>query len=224
MDTADLRTDDAVVPAATVSIEITSTPVLSYALAHNRVPVVNRLALTATAPISGATVKLSVRDPEGPIGTGVELTADLDEERTTVLPDVALTLDPAAMLQVDSQRPGVIDVEVLDGDRVAGHASTPVRVLAAHQWLATPLPLALEMLAAHVQPNHPAVTGLVEEAAALLDRDTGSDLLDGYDGGPERVDAIVAALAEAVRDHSIRYSEPPASWVEVGQQVRTPGD
>src|SRR3954447_21064892 len=224
MDTADLRTGDVVAPVAAVSIDLTTTPVLSYTLAHNRLPVVNRLALTSTAAVGGATVRLSVRDPEGPIGSAVELVADLDEGRTTVLSDVALTLDPAAMLQVDSQRPGVIDVEVLAGERVIGHASTPVRVLAAHQWLATPLPLALEMLAAHVQPNHPAVTGLIEEAAAILDRDTRSDLLDGYDGGPERVDAIVVALAEAIGNHGIRHSEPPASWAEIGQQVRTPGD
>ncbi|MGY1601611.1 DUF4011 domain-containing protein [Geodermatophilus sp. SYSU D00815] len=224
MDTADLRTDDVVVPAASVTIDLTSTPVLSYALAHNRVPVVSRLALSSAAAVAGATVRLSVRDPEGPIGPVVELTADLDEGRTTVLQDVALTLDPAAMLQVDSQRPGVIDVEVAAGERVLGHASTPVQVLAAQQWLATPLPLALEMLAAHVQPNHPAVDGLLREAAAILDRDTGSDLVDGYDGGPERVDAIVAALGEAVRDHGIRHSEPPASWIEIGQQVRSPGD
>src|SRR3954471_139051 len=224
MDTADLRTGDVIAPVAAVSIELTTTPVLSYALAHNRIPVVNRLALTSTAAVGGATVRLSVRDPDGPIGSAVELTADLDGERTTVLQDVALTLDPAAMLQVDSQRPGVIDVEVVAGERVIGHASTPVRVLAAQQWLASPLPLALEMLAAHVQPNHPAVTGLIEEAAAILDRDTGSDLLDGYDGGPERVDGIVVALAEAIGNHGIRHSEPPASWVEIGQQVRTPGD
>src|SRR4051812_19466982 len=224
MDTADLRTGDVVAPVAAVSIDLTTTPVLSYTLAHNRLPVVNRLALTSTAAVGGATVRLSVRDPEGPIGSAVELVADLDEGRTTVLSDVALTLDPPAMLQVDSQRPGVIDVEVLAGERVIGHASTPVRVLAAQQWLATPLPLALEMLAAHVQPNHPAVAGLIEEAAAILDRDTGSDLLDGYDGGPERVDAVVAAIGEAIGNHGVRYSEPPASWVEIGQQVRNPGD
>src|SRR4051794_16371994 len=224
MDTADLRTGDVIAPVAAVSIDLTTTPVLSYALAHNRIPVVNRLALTSTAAVGGATVRLSVRDPDGPIGSAVELTADLDEGRTTVLQDVALTLDPAAMLQVDSQRPGVIDVEVADGERVIGHTSTPVQVLAAQQWLATPLPLALEMLAAHVQPNHPAVTALIEEAASFLDRDTGSDLLDGYDGGPERVDAVVAAIGEAIRGHGIRYSEPPASWTEVGQQVRSPGE
>src|SRR3954463_11029815 len=224
MDSAGLRTGDVVAPAAAVSIDLTTTPVLGYALAHNRLPVVGRLALTSTAAVAGATVRLSVRDPEGPIGPAVELTADLDEGRTTVLRDVALTLDAAAMLQVDSQRPGVIDVEVVAGERVLGHTSTPVQVLAAQQWLARPLPLALELLAAHVQPNHPAVTGLLEEAAAVLDRDTGSDLVDGYDGGPERVDAIVAAISEAIRKHGIRYSEPPASWLEVGQQMRTPGD
>src|SRR3954447_2017505 len=207
MDTADLRTADVAVPAATVSIEITSTPVLSYALAHNRVPVIHRLALTSSAPLHGATVTLSVRDPEGPLGAAVELTADLEEGRTTVLPDIALTLDPAAMLQVDSRRPGVIDVHVVADDHVLGSAGTPVQVLAAQQWLATPLPLALEMLAAHVQPNHPAIPRLIEEAADLLDLHTGSNLIDGYDGGPERVDQIVAALGEALRNRGIRYSE-----------------
>src|SRR4051812_12153109 len=167
---------------------------------------------------------MSVRDPEGPIGSTVELVTDLDEGRTTVLPDLPLTLDPAAMLQVDSQRPGVVEVEVVAGEQVLGHASTPVQVLAAQQWLATPLPLALEMLAAHVQPNHPAVDGLLAEAAELLELHTGSDLLDGYEGGPERVDQIVAAIGEAVHRHGIRYSEPPVSWVDTGQQVRTPGD
>src|SRR3954452_17519992 len=108
----------AVPTRAVVSIEITATPVLSSALASNRTPVVSRLALTATGgAVRGGTVRLSVRDAEGPIGTPVEMLVDLDEDRPTVLTDLPLTLDPAAMLQVDQQRPGVIDVE-LDGDGV----------------------------------------------------------------------------------------------------------
>src|SRR3954464_7134299 len=104
---------DIAVPAAVVSVEVTSTPVLSYALAHNRVPVVSRLALTNTGePVRGADVRLSVRDAEGPIAAGVELLVDLDGGRTTVLTDVGLVIDPAAMLQVDAQRPGVLEVEV----------------------------------------------------------------------------------------------------------------
>ncbi len=208
-----------------VAIAATSTPVLSYALAHNRVPVVSRLALTNHGgPARAATVRVRVLDAEGPIGGAVERLVDLDAGRTTVLGDVGLAMDPAVMLQIEEQRPGSIEVDVLvDGEDVGGTA-LPVQVLAANQWLAAPAPLALEMLAAHVQPNHPAVAVLLDEAATLLGARTGDPSLQGYQAGPERVDAIVAAVADAVAARSVRYSEPPASWADVGQKVRTPGD
>src|SRR3954453_10051639 len=202
--TADIRVGD-VVPRAVVSIEITSTPVLSYALAHNRLPVVSRLALTSEGgPLRGATVRLSVRDAEGPIAQAVELLVDLEEGRTTVLTDVGLVMDPAAMLHVEEQRPGVIEVEVETDGELVGSPLRPVQVLAAQQWLATPLPLALEMLAAHVLPNHPAITALVADAATILEQD-GDGSIDGYAHGPERVDAIVAAIAAAMQRRGIRY-------------------
>src|SRR5215213_7495662 len=223
--TADIQVGDVVAQRAAVSIEITSTPVLSYALAHNRVPVVSRLAITNLGgPVRAATVRLSVRDAEGPIARPVELLADLDEGRTTVLTDLGLVMDPAAMLQVDEQRPGVIDVEVESDGELLGEGSRVVQVLAAQQWLATPLPLALEMLAAYVMPNHPAITALVSEAADLLEQRTGSGALVGYSATPERVDEVVQAIAEVMHGRGIRYSEPPVSWSDLGQQVRTPGD
>ncbi|MGY1781816.1 DUF4011 domain-containing protein [Geodermatophilus sp. SYSU D01036] len=210
---------------AAVAISATSTPVLSYALAHNRVPVVSRLAFTNHgAAVRGATVRLGVQDAEGPIGSPVELLVDLDAGTTTVLSDVGLVMDPAAMLQIEEQRPGSIEIDVaVDGVDVAGTA-VPVQVLAASQWLATPVPLALEMLAAHVLPNHPAVTALLAEAAAVLEARTDDPSVQGYQAGPERVDEIVAAVAAAARARGIRYSEPPASWADIGQKVRTPGD
>src|SRR5688500_4600328 len=209
---ADILEGAVVVPRAAVSIEVTSTPVLSYALAHNRIPVINRLALTSDSTVRGATVRLGVRDAEGPIARAVELLVDLDEGRTTVLTDLGLVMDPAAMLHVEEQRPGVIEVEVeLDGELI-GEAGSSVQVLAAQQWLATPLPLALEMLAAHVMPNHPAVTALVSEAAGVLEERTGRGAIQGYADGPERVDEIVSAIADAVQRRGIRYSEPPVSW------------
>src|SRR5687768_3279581 len=228
--TADFELGDVIAPRPAVSIEITSTPVLSYALAHNRVPVVSRLAITNLGgPVRAATVRLSVRDAERPIARTIELLADLDEGRTTVLTDLGLVMDPAAMLHVEEQRPGVIDVEVLadgpDGETVVlGEGSRVVQVLAAQQWLATPVPLALEMLAAHVLPHHPAITAVVGEAAGLLEQSTGRGTIQGYADGPERVDEIVAAIADVLQRRGIRYSEPPASWSDLGQQVRSPGD
>ncbi|WP_100497698.1 DUF4011 domain-containing protein [Geodermatophilus chilensis] len=224
MSTTDVRPSDPSTRPA-VAIQATSTPVLSYALAHNRVPVVSRLAFTNHgAAVHGATVRLGVRDAEGPIGSPVELLVDLDAGQTTVLSDVGLVMDPAAMLQIEEQRPGSIEIDLLvDGEDVGGTA-VPVQVLAANQWLAAPVPLALEMLAAHVLPNHPSVTTLIGEAADLLEARTGSGSVQGYQSGPERVDEIVAALTEAMQRRAIRYTEPPAGWADVGQKVRTPGD
>src|SRR3712207_1226706 len=211
--TADMEVGDVVATRPAVSIEITSTPVLSYALAHNRVPVVSRLAVTNLGgPVRAATIRLGVRDAEGPIARTVELLADLDEGRTTVLTDLGLVMDPAAMLHVEEQRPGVIDVEVLDDGVLLGEASRVVQVLAANQWLATPLPLALEMLAAHVMPNHPAITAVVSDAAGVLEQKTGRGSIEGYAEGPERVDEIVHAIAEVIQRRGVRYSEPPVSW------------
>src|SRR3954467_7776842 len=80
------------------------------------------------------------------------------------------------------------------------------------------------MLAAYVMPNYPAITALVSEAADLLEQKTGSGALVGYSATPERVDEVVQAIAEAMHGRGIRYSEPPVSWSDLGQQVRSPGD
>src|SRR3712207_749379 len=97
MSTTQVRPSDSSTRPA-VAIQATSTPVLSYALAHNRVPVVSRLAFTNHGgAVRAATVRLGVRDAECPIGTPVELLVDLDDGETTVLSDVGLVMDPAAM-------------------------------------------------------------------------------------------------------------------------------
>jgi len=208
-----------------VTVDVTAVPVLSYALAHNGIAVVSQLVLTVRGePVRHASVRVGVRDAEGPIGDAVELFADIDPGHTTVLTDVGLRLDPAAMLQVEERRPGWLSVSVDKDGEVLGSARVPVELLAAAQWLATPLELAMEMLAAHVLPNHPSVTALVAEAAQVLRAQTGSPSVQGYQSGPERVDAIASAICAAVQTRDIRYSEPPASWADVGQKVRTPGE
>jgi hypothetical protein len=107
---------------------------------------------------------------------------------------------------------------------VLGRCSVEVRILAAHQWLAEPVELALEMLAAHVTPNHPEVAALMSKVADRLGVATGTGSIEGYQSGPDRVDAIVRAVYECLQDSRVRYSEPPASWADQGQKVRTPGE
>uniref|UniRef100_UPI0034DF3C1F DUF3320 domain-containing protein n=1 Tax=Modestobacter roseus TaxID=1181884 RepID=UPI0034DF3C1F len=209
-------------PPAEASLELTATPVLSQALAHNGVPVVSRLAVHSATTVRGATVRLSVADDGGPVGPPVERLVDLEAGRTTVVGDLGLTLDAGALLQVPARRSGWVRVELTAESRTLASRRLPVHVLAPGQWLATPLPLALELLAAHVLPHDPAIGRLLDDACDLLEEGTGSRALSGYDEGPERVDEVVDALVWAMRRRSVRPTLPPVSWTDVGQVVRTP--
>ena len=82
--------------------------------------------------------------------------------------------------------------------------------------------LSLELLAAFVQPNHPALPPLISEAAQILAAVTGSGSLAVSHATPERIDEIVGAVFTAVHDREIFYAQPPASW-GYGQKVRYPG-
>jgi hypothetical protein len=206
-------------------ITIDATPVLSYAMAHVGIPAVSRLTIDGIdADVRAARLLLSVEDATGLLGAPQEVLLDLAAGEPAILTDLTLLLDPAAMLQVEEQRPGAVRAALeVDGVVVAG-ATAPTRVLAAQQWLASPPALALELLAAYVMPNHPAVHAFMAEVADRLHRTTGSASIQGYQAGPERVDEIVEAVFSAMRARRIRYAEPPASWADDGQKVRTPAE
>ncbi|GHS86024.1 DNA helicase [Actinomycetota bacterium] len=207
--------------ATTLDVDVAR--VLSYPMAHNGVAFVGRVAVHHRGPaVAGASLQVEVRDVEGRLGPTWERLVDLAPDATTVLTDVDVHLDPQTMLQVEERRPARVDVRLIGDGVLLAERSVEVDLLAAQQWLAEPPVLALELLASFVQPNHPVITRLVSEAADLLAERTGDPSLQGYQAGPDRVDALVQAVVDAARGRGIRYSEPPASWSDVGQKVRTP--
>jgi len=222
----DSSTPQPVVPTDhNLTIALTVTPVLSYALAHNRINVVGRVEVdNRGAAVREAVLRLEVVSAGDTLGSARDLLVDLAAARTATFTDVSLTVDPAAMLLVEEQRPATIRASLLIDGAVAAQADEPIQLLAAQQWVARPVDLALEMLSAHVLPNHPAVATLLGEAAVLLAARTGSASMPGYQAGPERVDQVVEAVFEAMRARGIRYATPPASWADDGQKVRTPGE
>ncbi|WP_249522741.1 DUF3320 domain-containing protein [Modestobacter marinus] len=206
-----------------VSVELDCVPVVGEALARAGVPLVAVLTLTGAAePVRGARVVVSITTPDGPLGSPVELTVDVDPGRTTVLTDLDLRLDPAVLAAVAEPGTATVEARVERDGELLGCTRTAVRVLAAGQWLAAPAPLALELLAAHVQPASPAVAGLVGAAADLLRQRTGDPTVGGHPTGAARIDETAAAIVEAMRRRAIRPRPPVASWADVPQRVRTP--
>ena len=209
-----------------VTVDVVSLPVLSYALAHNRSPsspgwpspaAVRRSAAPRCASAS-ATPRARSRDT-------VELLADLDEGRTTVLTDLGLVMDPAAMLQVEEQRPGVIDVEV-EQRRRAARRGQPRGPGAGRAAVAGHSPAAGAGDARRLRacPTTRRSPRWWPRRPTCCEQQTGSRVDRRLRSRPERVDEVVRAICEAMQRRRIRYSEPPASWTDLGQQVRTPGD
>ncbi|MCZ2830758.1 DUF4011 domain-containing protein [Modestobacter sp. VKM Ac-2986] len=197
-------------------------PVVGEALARLGAPVVTRLTLTGgDRPLRDVRVTVAVTTDDGPLGAPVELRCDLEPGRTVALTDVPLLLDAGVLAARTA--PGIGSVEVVaecDGELV-GRAGSPVTVLAAGSWLAAPLPLALETLAAHVLPDDPAVAALVGAATDTLYWRTGDASVAGA-ASAERVDQTAAAIVEAMRRRGIRAAAPSPDWTTLAQPVRTP--
>lgn len=210
-------------PADAPRIKVAAIGDLSYAMAHCRIPVIDQITVDNTGgDRQGAVLEIDVVSAEGSHGGPAEIHVDLLAHQPTVLSTVDLRLDPASMLRVDEQRPGDIRAVLRDSaGEVLAETAKEVNILAANQWKATPPQLALEVLAAHVQPNAAAVAALMIDISDRLGAATGSSSVDGYQSeNPERVDAIARAVFDAVKARDVRYAEPPASWGDIGQKVR----
>lgn len=205
------------------TIEVAAAPVVSLAMVHNRVPLVTSITVTNEGPqLPGAALRVLVRDDGGELSRPWERFVDLPEGGNVELSDVDVRMDGQAMLALEDRRPGRLEVTLSHGGEVHARWAGDVMVLAGRQWLNVPPGLAMEMLAAHVMPNSPEVAELLGEASERLMEATGSGAVQGYQSGPERVDEIVAGIFAAMRARDIRYSNPPASWADDGQKVRTP--
>jgi len=211
-----LDTSDAITTTTQAS------PVVSYAMAHNRIPVVDEVAVLSQVDVSGAELHVEISDVSGVLTRPCCRVVDLAAGARTVVDDLSLQLDPSRMADVAERRPGRLTVRITADGVVLHESHEDVLVLPGRHWLATPAQLAYELLPAFVMPNDPAVMRLVAEAADLLKARSGSSAVQGYQSGAERVDAIVEAIYDAAQARQIRYAMPPASWGTVGQLIRTP--
>ncbi len=212
-------------PAPSARLSLDAVTELSYAMAHARIVPVQEVRVSYAGPeLRGASLEIEASTAAGSLGAPKVVILDLAPGLKTLTGLDLLSLDPAPMLQVDMEQPGSITLTLRgpDGTVIADHRR-PVTVLAANQWIARELHLGLELLASFAQPQATALTPVLQRASDLLGQSSGRTELDGYQSdNPARVDAMVAAIWDSVRERDIRYAEPPASWGLRGQKVRTP--
>lgn len=207
-----------------LSVAVFAQPAVNLALVHNGVPVVQaiRVRNTGTVPQVDVTITVTLhrdgelladawtRTHEGDLAPGAE----------AIWTDFASVHPSYAHLSaLNESHPAVLRVLVSRTWGEECQLTLPVRVLAHNEWFNAPVFYA--SLAAFVQPNTRAVQSILIVAAEVLRKATGDASLGGYQAGPERAALIAAAVYEALRQRNIRYIEPPASFEQTGQKVRS---
>lgn len=147
---------------------------------------------------------------------------------------IRLDIDYSALASISEHIIGKVVVEIVnarDGEVIAA-ASKDVTLLAANSFRFEPD--YFDSLAAFVLPSDPYVAEILVKAQRILERDTGSPSLEGYQSEvPVQIDPrhleersraykIAKAIYEALSQEPYVYSNPPGNFFLTTQRVRTP--
>jgi len=204
-----------------IDVRIEHATALNLAMAHNAVPVVELIQITNRTQESLEDLRLHVELRPGVSEPWETRVAQIGPASTYNLeaPDIPLHLDRVA--NASEREPLQLWVEATCGVEPVLRQIHRFELLAYNEWNgSSTLP---QLLAAFVQPNHPAVSEVLTRTKDVLERQTGDPSLSGYQSpAPARVRATTMALYTALQELEITYVNPPASFEETGQKIRTP--
>ena len=204
-----------------VIVQILADPTVSYASYQNNIPLLRSLRIMNATEASLREIELSVRcEPEFADGLSLRFER-LDPKETRGVDALDLKFRHQYLTELNEAERGRVIVRVSVAGEEVAVADHPVDVLAYDQWAgARALP---ELLAAFSLPNDPAVDRMIFQASELLAKAGGDRSMNGYQSkNREDVWAQISALYSAIGASGLHYSEPPASFTNDGQKIRTP--
>ncbi len=198
--------------AGPLSVQITHGKTVNYATAHTHARILERIVLdnhgqrarqvlvTAVAMRGNLPVSaVARRSMELPCGT-------------STVHDLDVVLDLAAFSLVDARSPGRLVVRVAENGKLIAEESGELELLPASHWPGASNQANAELLAAFVQPQHPALGQLLSAAGDLFRTRTGGEDLETTVGGTERVDLSVSCIFEVLGSRGIRLGAQPTGW------------
>ena len=204
-----------------ISLDLEAGSVVAYATAHNDVPVVRGIQIGNDGADSvGPIVITFACNPPFARGTKRQIER-LGPGESRTLSDIDLAPDHAYLKALNEAEPATLTVEARVGDQVMATAERRVEVLAYEQWAGTRT--LVELLAAFVMPNSPAVDQILGRTAGVLRNNDAALVLDGYKTkSRDNVWKQVSAIYSVISTEAIEYALPPASFSSDGQKIRDP--
>ncbi|MBP3039566.1 DUF3320 domain-containing protein [Bacillaceae bacterium Marseille-Q3522] len=193
---------------------------INYALQQNHVPVIKTVHLTNNTDEAITNIRLEITaNPSFSVPYSINIDRIEARGMMEVKPDLLLL--PDFLRSLEEKISGFLTLKIVTDHEELLEKHLPVEILAYDEWPGfTVLP---EIIASFITPNRAYVQSVIKEAAAMLEKNTGSGSLDGYQSGnPNRVMEQLAAIYYVLQSHGITYANPPASFERFGQKIRFP--
>ena len=202
-----------------VVLQAEGTPVISYALLYNRLPVIEMVKISSNSEKDLKELTLTISDSKGylePFEIQIDL---LPAQDYRVLSRPVIRGDLSKIIQMNDSDRTDLEISVKKKERILVQTKAEVQVLPYDQWPG--LRYHPVLLASFVQPTHPAMQMLVHETADLLESWGQDRAIEGYQSGDiNRVRTLAAAAYGAIQKKNITYASPPSTYDMVGQKVR----
>lgn len=193
---------------------------VSFALQQNHVPIVKYISVENIS--SHKLTDLNIQITSNPSFSKMESIhlEELEADQVVELrPEIILSSEYLSNL--DESITGHLEIEVTSGEATIYNKYLPIDILSFDSWPgSTVLP---EIISSFITPNRPYVMEIIKQASRIMEKNTKSNAMDGYQSGdPNRVIAQLSAIFSAIQSHDIAYANPPASFETQGQKIRFP--
>lgn len=202
-------------------IKASVTPSINLALQQNAFPVITGIDIENASDQDISNIELTVTSSPPFL---IERTWPIEKVfagDSLVVNDRHIELKADYLRSINEATQGELHFTLKHEGKVITQSIQYVQLLAKDEWGGVDaLP---EIVAAFVQPNDPAVQGVLRDASKQLEAGGLPSGLDGYQSkSPKRTAILSSAIWSAICKLDLTYSMPPASFERIGQKVRLP--
>lgn len=194
---------------------------ITYATAFNGKSIIRSLVIQSTSEkiFTNVTIEVSIHSLGHALSQTWKSTIGTLTSSAIGFEDLSLDFYSDLLFQQSETVPAELKIRIIEEDvNVLTEAMWSMDFYSPDSWLWNES--SREILSAYVQPNHPILRKVLDDAVTILQKKGELVALPGYQM-PKHVRPMVEAIYQALVNQQITYSNPPASWdLPGGQRIR----
>lgn len=202
-----------------IKMTITISDMVNYAQYQNKIPVIRNIVIENQSNDVYRNIILRASCDDEIINDSQIEISEIPVENSIQIKDFDIDINSQKLSELTERIQTQIRFQLICENDVMVSETEQVTVLAFDEWQG--ISYCPELVAAFVTPNDECIAPVMTSASEYLKKWTQDPSFDGYQRkNPKRILDQVASIYSAIKDLNITYSEPPASFENIGQRVR----